>query len=176
MTKLILEIGPRDFGMYKACARVKKQLTNGEAEYLALDCQLIQLQTVIRDHMQAIIGNLKQLPFADGSIDEIWLFNVFSGITNEKNGIWPSNPLPYIQEIARTTKRGSHIIIGEYMTRTGPLTDRLKTIDYRSLGILPTIFEGPNFSQFIKDQELDHQAIQKQIREDNPFFLDLHKT
>jgi len=126
---VILEIGPRMNTADAIFKDVKKKIEQG-AVYVALDSKAENLrETKSEGKTNLILGDLRDLPFSDSSINEIWLINVFGLIEKKPKLDKDGKPLQrniggsiypgikdYVRELARVLKPGGKIVVGEYFT------------------------------------------------------------
>ena len=114
---VILEVGPGDVGISNFSEEVFKSLKNG-AVYVTIDYFRDCLPSV-HTVGDCVVGDLIDLPFKNGSIDQAWLMNVFgAGDRRRRDADYHSYELwdLFFSELARVLKPGGSAIIGEYNT------------------------------------------------------------
>ncbi len=177
--KIIIEIGVGRYPVYEYSAKLDEEIKNG-AEYIGVDLSQKELEVVKERTDKAVIGDLGKLPFKDNSADEIWLNNVFGGgikpiFWRNSEGSW-SHILgadKYFKELARVTKPGGEVIIGEYIYPVWEV-DKIIGWDFKEFGFDKEVFDGENFNVFLEKHKINSH-LGEGGNAKHPFFMVLKK-
>ena len=173
---LIVEIGPNLNPIPELSQKILERIEAG-SPYIAIGCDEEEIIPSARNKAfpgPAVVGDLVDLPLQDGVAGEIWLINVFGRLELAPN----VNIDKCFQELARVTKAGGKVIIGEFSPRSGALDEfeyrDLITNDYHKFGFEKTVFQGQNFQNFWRQNQIPMSVLET-VKPENPFFLVLAK-
>jgi len=177
--KTIIEIGVGNFSAYDISHKLDEEIKNG-AEYIGVDLNKEELEIVKDGGQEAVIGDLSKLPFKDNSADEIWLNNVFGSgprlisWRNSKGGwTYDLGAGKYFKELARVTKPGGEVIIGEYIYPVNDV-DKIVDWDYEKFGFDKEVFGGEKLKVFLEKHKISSN-LAKYGNAKHPFFLVLKR-
>ena len=190
--KYILEIGVGNFTVYRLSEKVEERIESGHV-YIAVDKYPEGLKS--GDVRNPTIADIGALPFSDGSIHEMWLMNVFSGLdldiySQDENAFMRSvlrgsaqspevskRVESIFHELGRVLDGKGEINIGEFYARIGDDLSWMRNISYSRFGMRGTIYEGENLKIFLRQHNFEEFMLEEIERypERKPFFLKLTK-
>ncbi len=175
----IVEIGPA--GLYGSGTAVKNWSQKVERDlragalYLAVDTSKANLDKHQECEIyDAVVGDMAKMPLQDGSVDQIWIMNVFSDlefrpeIKPDGTHSYTFNRDKFFRELSRVIKEKGEIVIGELGFPMGGIgaVDYLREIDYTAFGLKAEIFFEDNFEEGCSRYGFSKNL--KSIIEENP--------
>jgi len=182
---VIVEIGPNHLPVYRIFNEESIQAIGKDASYIAIDINQEELEKArIGDRGQGVIGDIRELPLADDSADQIWMMNVFGGFENRphhKDGksVYNLGLNDVFKEMARVIKTKGKIYIGEtYAPMRGNL-EWMADEDYSEFGLEKEAYKGAEaVRNFLEKKGLNELLLSnlKDTEEFKPFFMILQKA
>ena len=181
----IVEIGPLDKPVYARSAEVADQIRAG-ASYIAID-RFASCLWGLPIKTKAI-AELSNLPLPNACVNETWLLNVTNCPGNwarhqpvelPDGKLWNENVYKCLQELARITRPGGKIHIGEFDAGVHENLRLLGDMDYESLGLDSEFFvEKDRIQEFLINTDLVTEQnlllmnyIHEQEEKKMPYFL-----
>ncbi|MBI2196854.1 hypothetical protein HYU45_04590 [Candidatus Daviesbacteria bacterium] len=181
--KVIVEIGPGDAPVLDSFREVTSRVAGGTAKYLAID-KYKPRDSLLRPKL-FVQGAISSIPLLSDTVDELWLMNVFAVLrlkddfdcspVRNQSGI-SSQDRHYLGELARVTKLGGIINIGEYYNPD--IVKWLMEIDYKDFALEKTVFTDVNLAEFLKKYQMIPERVSLFFKPPYPdtFFMTLTKV
>ena len=186
----IVEIGPGSIPVFELFENEIFKKIGEDSRYIAIDCDQEKLENFKNDFnrkgCEAIMGDLRDLPLKSGSVDQMWLMNIF-GAFHAKYKKLPDGglvldlgPDGIFEELARVLKKDGKIYIGEILPPVGRNREIvwLTNEDYSRFGLEKKVYKGDEEVKSFAGKIGGKHFITILLQDEHnhlPFFIELTK-
>lgn len=140
--EVIVEIGTNMVPLSYFSTNFKEAIKK-DALYVGIEKVESELQNAYKEDIDNfVVGDLKNIPLKDNTVNQLWLFNVFG---SKNISIYDA-----LKEMSRVLKIKGEIIIGETYTPK----ESLLHVDYEQYGFQKKILLGKEFVDFLSEKDL----------------------